>query len=82
MQITLDISMYPLADNYKEPIKALLARLEERTDLIVVFGALSTQISGELETVMDLMKNELKTSFESCPNAVFVAKIVHTACRG
>lgn len=82
MEITVDISMYPLADEYIEPIKAFISRLAKRDGIRAEFGALSTTISGEYSVIMNLLNGELKQAFEDAPNSVFVLKIVHTACKG
>jgi uncharacterized protein YqgV (UPF0045/DUF77 family) len=38
---------------------------------------MSTQIRGEYDDVMAALKDEMKTTFENLPKAVFVVKILN-----
>lgn len=81
MQITVDISMYPLEENFVDPINSFLDRIKTHLDLIVEVGEMSTRVTGELDLIMQILSAELKQSFIESPNSVFVTKIVHTACK-
>lgn len=81
MQISVDISMYPLVEDYKEIVRQFVDRIAAHKGITLEFGAMSTVISGECELVMSLLATELKSAFTKTPNSVFVTKIVHTACK-
>ena len=46
MRISVDISLYPLTEDYVEPILAFIAQLESNAKLVVKRNSLSTQIFG------------------------------------
>jgi uncharacterized protein YqgV (UPF0045/DUF77 family) len=78
MDIGVEISLYPLTQNYIEPIKDFIARLNTDSQLRVVSNSMSTQIFGEYETVMQRLTRELRSTFESRTQekAVFVMKFL------
>ena len=55
MRISVDISLYPLTEDYVEPILAFIAQLESNSKLIVKRNSLSTQVFGEYRDVMDML---------------------------
>lgn len=75
MQVTLEISKYPLDKDYKKPIKDFIKRINANPDFTVVTSATNTQISGDYELVMPLVQTEIKTSFEKYGKVVFVIKV-------
>ncbi|MFW5447755.1 MAG: YkoF family thiamine/hydroxymethylpyrimidine-binding protein, partial [Methylophagaceae bacterium] len=60
MRISVDISLYPLNENYVEPILTFIKKLEENSSLIVKRNSLSTQIFGEYRDVMDCLDDEIE----------------------
>lgn len=75
MRITVELSLYPLSENYKDPIRDFIARLKKYTEIEVLSNATSTQIVGEHAYVFDLLKKETALTFASGHN-VFVVKIL------
>jgi len=75
MFLSVQLSCYPLKDDYKQPIRELIARLE-KTGLEVYPGRMSTEIFGEYDEVMKALSDTMKWSFETYGKAVFVAKIM------
>ena len=67
MRISVDISLYPLTEDYVEPILAFIAQLESNAKLIVKRNSLSTQIFGEYRDVMDAMDKEMEVFFKQLP---------------
>lgn len=76
MNISLDISMYPLNQDFVEPILAFIARLEAQPGLVIKRNSLSTQVFGDLNQIMQLMTNEIAEVFNQNPDTVFVLKLV------
>jgi uncharacterized protein YqgV (UPF0045/DUF77 family) len=76
MRISVDISLYPLTEQFVEPILAFIAKLENNSKLIVHRNTLSTQIFGEYRDVMDAMDSEIEAVFAQMPHSVFVLKLI------
>lgn len=75
MYLSVQLSWYPLNENYKEPIRNLIARLE-KSGLELHPGRMSTEIFGEYDEVMSVLSETMKWSFETYGKSVFVAKIM------
>lgn len=75
MRITIELSLYPLTENYVAPIKDFIARLKTYEDLEVVINATSTQIVGEHSYVFEVLSKETAITFASGHN-VFVMKVL------
>ncbi|MFT7234486.1 MAG: hypothetical protein ACI9QV_000048 [Methylophagaceae bacterium] len=78
MRISVDISLYPLTEDYVEPILAFIARLETNPKLIVKRNSLSTQIFGEYREVMDVIDSQMEVVFTQLPHSVFAMKFIGT----
>ena len=76
MQSAVEISMYPLAGEYRPLIQSFIDRLNTYPDLRVLTNALSTQIFGPLERVMAILAAEIERSALTGPQLVFVMKIL------
>ena len=77
MRIAVDISLYPLADDFIPPIDDVIKRLNSHESLEVITNPMSTRIRGEYDEVMAVLNREIKTTFESSPKAVFAIKILN-----
>jgi len=78
MKVTLEITMYPLTDGYKEAVKAFLRRLNKIENIEVVTNGVSTQVFGEYDDVMKAYTDALKPSFESGTPIAAVSKIINS----
>ncbi len=76
MNISVELSYYPLAEEYIPPIKDFIARLNGYEAMQVKTNGMSTQVFGEYQYVMDALVREIRLSFE-LPHSVFVMKIVN-----
>lgn len=77
MRVAVDISLYPLADDFIPPIKDVIDRLNANSLVDVVTNAMSTQIRGEYDEVMAALNQEIRATFEQCPKAVFAIRILN-----
>ena len=77
MRVAVDISLYPLADDFLPPIKDVIDRLNANSTVEVLTNAMSTQIRGEYDDVMFALNQEIKKTFEQTPKAVFAIKILN-----
>lgn len=75
MRITVEISLYPLAENYVPPIKDFIKRLKAYKELQVVTNATSTQIVGEHSEVFEILSKETEKTFSS-GQSIFVMKVL------
>ncbi len=76
MRVSVDISLYPLNENYIEPIRTFIDKLETNSHLIVTRNSLSTQVFGEFHDVMACLDSEIETVFNALPESVFVIKMI------
>lgn len=76
MNASIEISYYPLHDDYISPIKDFIYRLNQYDEIEVITNGMSTQIFGDYDQLMSIVSNEIKKSFE-LPHSVFVLKIVN-----
>ncbi len=77
MRVAVDISLYPLEQNFLPPIQDVIERLQAYTALEMIVNSMSTQIRGEYDEVMAALQQEIRVSFEQTPKAVFVIKILN-----
>ena len=77
MKLTVDISKYPLADDYIPPIKGFIEQLNQYPDIKVITNALSTQLSGDYDQVMLALQDCIRWSSERYGKVVFVCKFLH-----
>lgn len=76
MKTSVEISYYPLNQEYVPPIRAFIDRINTYPELIVQTNGMSTQIFGEYDDVMRILTREIRESFEN-PHSVFVMKIIN-----
>lgn len=74
MIATIEISMYALSNNYVERVTEFIQRIKKYKGIKIEVNGLSTQLFGEYDLLMDVLKKEMKTDFEN-GNAVFLLKI-------
>jgi YKOF-related Family len=76
MDIGVELSLYLLSEEYVAPIKAFIERLHAAAHLKVVTNKLSTQVFGDCDVVFDVLRREVRSTFESTDKAVFVMKVI------
>jgi uncharacterized protein YqgV (UPF0045/DUF77 family) len=76
MEISVDISMYPLQKEFEAPILTFIDMLEKELEVEVVRNELSTQVHGEYRTIMALLEKEMFSVFTEIPDSIFVLKLV------
>lgn len=77
MRVAVDISLYPLKEEFLTPIQDVIRRLNEHESVAVETNAMSTQIRGEYDDVMRVLNQEIKRTFEQVPKAVFAIRILN-----
>ena len=76
MQLSVELSKYPLADDYIPAISDFINRLQAVEGLSVVGNTMSTQIFGDYELVMNTLSEEMRRSYEQFGKAIFVCKFI------
>ena len=79
MKTTIEISKYPLNENYEPPILNFIERLNTHGGIEVKTNATATHLVGDYDEIMGLLQKEIKHSFEAYGKAIFVIKILHGA---
>ncbi|TLM76699.1 YkoF family thiamine/hydroxymethylpyrimidine-binding protein [Microbulbifer harenosus] len=76
MKLSVEISMYPLKDEYIPAIKDFIERLNQQPQLRVITNTMSTQVFGDYDQLMDILKTEMHSSWERFGRAIFVCKFI------
>ena len=82
MKASVDISLYPLADEYIPAIQEFIDRVQQYPEVAVIRNDLSTQLFGDYEQIMDLLKVEVRLSWEKYGKSIFVIKFLRDDLRG
>lgn len=75
MQISVELALTPLQDDFEAPIKDFIRKLRS-SGLRVMENPLSTQIYGEYDKVMDFLTEEVKETFQASEHVLLTMKIV------
>ncbi|HEX6636972.1 MAG TPA: YkoF family thiamine/hydroxymethylpyrimidine-binding protein [Steroidobacteraceae bacterium] len=76
MNIGVEISLYPLRDEFIPPIRDFIERLNADGRFKVVTNDMSTQVFGRYEDVMEALVREIRPTFERDGKAIFVMKVL------
>jgi uncharacterized protein YqgV (UPF0045/DUF77 family) len=77
MKLVAEISMYPLNEQYIEPIQTFIDRLNGYANLHVVTSATNTVVSGDYLPTMEVLAKEMQRSHEEVGQAIFVCKFLN-----
>jgi len=75
MKVSVDISLYPIKNEYQKPILDFIAELRA-SEFKVIENDLSTQIFGEYDMVMPFLNSKIKDVFFDDNLYIFVLKII------
>jgi uncharacterized protein YqgV (UPF0045/DUF77 family) len=77
MNISIDLTLSPLQDDYEKHVINFIKRLRD-SEFTVLENPLSTQIYGNIDTLMPFLTQEIKRSFTEVDISVLHMKIVKT----
>ena len=77
MKLVTEISLYPLNEEYIEPIKGFIERINQYEGLEVKTSMTSTTVAGEFQLVMDVLSKEMQVTYEQTGQAIFVCKFLN-----
>lgn len=75
MKVSIDISLYPIKNEYRQPILDFIQELKN-SEFTVIENSLSTQIFGDYDKLMPFLNSKIKDVFFDDNLYVFVLKIV------
>ena len=75
MDVSVEISFYPLNRDYIPPIQDFIDRVNEAEGLTVKTSVMSTQVFGNYEKVMSCLTAQMKEVFDKYGKNVFVMKV-------
>lgn len=75
MQISVELTLTPLQDDFEAPIKKFIKALRT-SGFTVLENPLSTQVYGEYDKIMDFLTEEIKEAFASTEHILLTMKIV------
>ncbi len=76
MNISVDISMYPLNETYIAPILAFIADLKAQPGLTVIGNTMSTQLFGPSEVIFAKLEHAMNAAWANYGKVVFVTKFI------
>lgn len=77
MKISVELTLSPLQDDF-EPIIVQFIKNLRKSGLILKENPLSTQIYGDYDKVMSLLRSEIKEALDLMENGLLHIKIVKT----
>ncbi|MGQ9425158.1 YkoF family thiamine/hydroxymethylpyrimidine-binding protein [Gilvimarinus sp. F26214L] len=76
MQMSAELSFYPLKDDYLDVIRATVKKLNSYPDVKVRTFPTATILVGDFERVMEVIKDVVAWSYSEYGKGVFVAKLL------
>ena len=77
MQVSIDISLYPLNKKFIPLIDDFISDLKKYDNIEVRTNSMSTQLFGEFDDLMSILKIEIEKTFKKEINSVLNLKIVN-----
>ncbi len=75
-QLTAELSLYPLRDEYIPVIDSFIADLNRNPQLTVITNAMSTQVQGDYDAVFQAVKEVLARSADAFGQQLLVCKFI------
>lgn len=82
LRASVDISLYPLKEDYIPAIAEFIDRIGQYPEVHITRNDLSTQLFGDYDKIMDILKNEIRFSWEKWGKGIFVIKFLMDDLRG
>ena len=77
MQISIEVSLYPLNENFTSPIDNFISCLKKYDSIEVQTNNMSTQLFGEFYDLIKILKVGMENTFKNETNSAFNLKIVN-----
>lgn len=76
MESAIEISLYPLQDDYIKVIQWFIRQLDGQPQIRRLTNGMSTQLQGPHEELFALLANATAAAYREFGRAVFVCKII------
>lgn len=76
MKVTVEISLYPLQDQFEEVILEFIEALQKNQDIEIEVNGLSTQVFGELNQIFPAIQKQMQLLYEK-HQAVLILKMAN-----
>ena len=77
MHVSIDISLYPLNEKFISLIDDFISDLKKYHNIEVRTNCMSTQLFGEFDYIMSILKIEINKTFKKEINSVINLKIAN-----
>ncbi|GAB5538248.1 MAG: hypothetical protein Salg2KO_03510 [Salibacteraceae bacterium] len=77
MEVTVEISMYPLREDYEPAIIEFINKIKSVDGVTVKVNPTATHFFGDYDLVMETLQKTIKYSFEKYDKVVFAMKVLH-----
>ncbi len=77
MFVSIEVSLYPLKEEFIPPIDDFINSLEKYDKIEIRTNAMSTQLFGEFNDLMKILKVEVERTFKKEINSVFNLKVIN-----
>ncbi len=77
MEITVEISMYPLREKFEPAIIELIQEVKAVKGVEVKVNPTATHLFGEYELVMNTLQTQIRGSFDKYGKVVFAIKVLN-----
>lgn len=75
MQVSVELSLTPLQDDFESPIKAFIRKLRN-SGFKVIENPLATQIYGDYDKIMEFLTEEVRESFQALDHVLINIRIL------
>ena len=79
MDVTLEISFYPLQNDYETPVTEFIGKLSEYENIQITTGTMSSLITGDYDLIMLALNDCIKPFLEKYPSVFRFS--ISTACK-
>ncbi len=76
-QVSVEISLYPLTDDFIPPIADFIKRLNQYPELTVETNKMSTQVFGDYTKTLEILSHEMQKTHAQTPKASFAMKVLN-----
>ncbi|MCX7544137.1 YkoF family thiamine/hydroxymethylpyrimidine-binding protein [Marinicella gelatinilytica] len=77
MNVSVDISLYPLTEDFLTVVDDFIQRLRQEPDLTIKVNDLSTQVFGDYATVLNKVNAAMQATHKQTPKAAFIMKVLN-----
>ena len=74
--VSIEISLYPLHKDYEHAVLNFIAALEKAPDVKIITNGMSTQVFGPIDTLMPLIQEGMKSTWNDGEQSIFVMKFL------